>query len=456
MECDNYRPISLLSSISKVLEKIVAEKLTNHLLSNNLLYQHQYGFLPKRSTEQNLIQIVNYISEAINSNMYCVGVFLDLKKAFDVCSHSILLKKLKKMGINGTAHAWFSSYLQGRSQCVDIDGKFSEFLDLDISVIQGSTLGPLLFLCYINDFWRCTSMFSVLFADDTTSLAKGLILNDVITYVNSELRKMANWFRANKMSVNASKTKYIIFRTQNKPVDPLICNIVYNSTELGLPDDPALISPIDRISFNNNESSFKLLGVLFDEHLSFKPHIDMLCSKISKSLYCLSRVKNFVNPESLRKLYFSMIHSNLSYGISLYGCANTTTLEKLRKMQKKAVRIICNANYRAHTIPLFKEQKILPLDKLIEFSRIKFMHSFHFHQLPFSFAATWITNAERNPDRMLRNADDLYIPAHRVEFVRRLPLYSFPLAWNSAPGEKLNPRQHLYLKYLKTYMLNSL
>jgi hypothetical protein len=455
-ECDNYRPISLLSSISKVLEKIVAEKLTDHLLSNNLLYQHQYGFLPKRSTEQNLIQIINFISEAINSNMYCVGVFLDLRKAFDVCSHSILLKKLKKMGIVGTAHDWFSSYLQGRSQCVDISGNFSEFLDLDISVIQGSTLGPLLFLCYINDFWRCTSMFSVLFADDTTGLAKGLILDDVIKYVNCELQKMANWFRANKMSLNASKTKYIIFRTQNKPVDPQICNVVYNSTELGLPDDPALIFPIDRISFTSAESSFKLLGVLFDEHLSFKPHIDMLCSKLSKSLYCLSRVKNFVNPESLRKLYFSMVHSNLSYGISIYGCANTTNLEKLRKMQKKAIRLICNANFRAHTTPLFKEQKILPLDKLIEYSRIKFMHNFHFNQLPISFAETWRSNAERNPDRILRNADDLYIPAHRVEFVKRLPLHSFPLAWNSAPGEKLNPRQHIYLKDLKNHMLASL
>ncbi len=129
---------------------------------------------------------------------------------------------------------------------------------------------------------------------------------------------MANWFRANKMSLNASKTKYIIFRNQNKPVDPQICNVVYNSTEIGLPDDPALISPIERISFTSAESSFKLLGVYFDEYLSFKPHIDMLCSKLSKSLYCLSRVKNFVNPESLRKLYFSMIHSNLSYGISVY------------------------------------------------------------------------------------------------------------------------------------------
>jgi hypothetical protein len=169
-----------------VLEKIVAEKLIHHLTANDLLYQHQYGFLPNRSTEQNLLQIVNYISDAINSNMYCVGVFLDLKKAFDVCSHEILLKKLKKMGVVGTAHEWFRSYLEGRSQCVDIGGTLSDFMELAISVLQGSTLGPLLFLRYINDFWKCTSMFSALFADNTTSLAKGLNLADVITYVNCE------------------------------------------------------------------------------------------------------------------------------------------------------------------------------------------------------------------------------------------------------------------------------
>jgi hypothetical protein len=192
-------PISLLSSISKVLEKIVAEKLIHHLLSNDLIYQHQYGFLPKRSTEQNLIQILNYITDAINQDMYCVGVFLDLKKAFDVCSHEILLKKIQKIRIVGTAHKWFSRYLKGRTQCVDINGNFSSFQELAISVIQGSTLGPILFLCYINDFWKCTGMFSALFADDTTGLAKGPVLKDLTFYVNDELRKMANWFRANKI-----------------------------------------------------------------------------------------------------------------------------------------------------------------------------------------------------------------------------------------------------------------
>jgi len=131
-ECDNYRPISLLSSISKILEKIVAEKLTYHLLTNDLLYNHQYGFLPGRSTEQNLIQTLNFITSALNEGLFCVGVFLDLRKAFDVCSHEILLKKLKKMGINGTAFRWFSSYLSGRSQCVDVSGCTSDFIGLDI------------------------------------------------------------------------------------------------------------------------------------------------------------------------------------------------------------------------------------------------------------------------------------------------------------------------------------
>jgi hypothetical protein len=184
LECDNYRPISLLSSISKVLEKIVAEKLIAHLLDNDLLYVHQYGFLPNCSTEHNLLQIINYISNALNEGDFCNGVFLDLKKAFDDCSHEILLKKLIKMGIRGNAYKWFENYLAGRSQFVDINGSKSDPLDINISVIQGSILGPILFLCYINDFYAATTLFSVLFADDTTGLGKGKNLRDLTLYVN--------------------------------------------------------------------------------------------------------------------------------------------------------------------------------------------------------------------------------------------------------------------------------
>jgi len=239
------------------------------------------------------------------------------------------------MGITGIAHDWFTSYLEGRSQCVDIGGNLSSFIELAISVIQGSTLGPLLFLCYINDLWAASSLFSVLFADDTVSLAKGRNLRELTVYVNEELCKIANWFRANKMALNVSKTKFIVFRTHNKPVNPLDCVITYNSTEIGLPTDPALVSPIERIYNEGRETSFKLLGILLDEYLSFNDHISMLTRKISKSLYCINRVKNFVDQKSLRTMYFAMIHSIMAYGINIYGCATKTSLEKLRLAQKK-------------------------------------------------------------------------------------------------------------------------
>jgi hypothetical protein len=157
--CDNYRPITLVSTFSKILEKIVAVRLTNHLELNNLLYKNQYGFLRNTSTEHNLVQVVNFISNAINNGNYCVGVFLDLKKAFDVCSHDILLKKLIKFGIDENQLKWFSSYLKNRFQRVDINGRYSSDMQINISVMQGTILGQILFLCYINDIHTATKLF---------------------------------------------------------------------------------------------------------------------------------------------------------------------------------------------------------------------------------------------------------------------------------------------------------
>jgi hypothetical protein len=456
LECDNYRPISLLSSISKVLEKIVADKLLYHLQSNDLLYTHQYGFIPNRSAEHNLLQIINYVSSALNDGNFCIGVFLDLKKAFDVCSHSILLKKLSKMGVTGVSHRWFSNYLSGRSQKVEINGKLSDSLGLDISVIQGSTLGPLLFLCYINDFFAATTLFSVLFADDTTCLSKGKKLNELVPYVNQELQKIALWFKANKMAVNTSKTKFIIFRTQGKIINDNECTLLFNNNEPGQPEDPNLITPIDRIHNEGPESSFKLLGVLIDEYLSFNAHISHVSAKISKSLFCINKIKNFVNKATLKLLYYAMVHSHLSYCLNVFSCATTTNLQRLRIKQKEAVRIISNAGYRDHTRPLFLSQKILPFDEMIKFANLKFMHSFIHHKLPFSFNETWIFNRDRNHNRQLRNANYLYIPAHHYATLQRFPLFTFPRVWNEENERKFIPSLFVYGKQLKAALFESL
>lgn len=242
-------PISLLSSLSKILEKFISIQLTNHLELNGLLYKHQYGFQKNKSTEHNLIHLTNSIYNALNEKKYCIGLFLDLKKAFDVCSHEILLKKLRKYGINGTAYDWFSSYLKNRLQIVDVNGAFSSTRTLNISVIQGSILGPILFLIYINDLYAASSLLKFMFADDTACIASDKNLDSLINHVNNEITKIARWFRANKMAVNVSKTKFLIFHTKGKKV--------YTNAELKYDDNepnnhnPDLIHTIERFHSNH-------------------------------------------------------------------------------------------------------------------------------------------------------------------------------------------------------------
>ena len=202
--------------------------------------------------------------------------------------------------------------------------------------------------------------------------------------------------------------------------------------ELGYPEDPSLISPIERIHNEGTTTNFKLLGVLFDEYLSFDQHINHLCSKVSKSLFCINKIKNFVKQDALLMLYYAMVHSHLVYCINVYSCANNTALNKLKIKQKQAIRIIANAGYRDHTEPLFAQLKIMNIDMMIKYSALKFMHNYSNRKLPFSFSNMWLTNRERLPNRELRNADDLYIQPHNFATLKRMQLFNFPRIWNDA------------------------
>ncbi len=185
---------SILPSLSKILEKLIAIQLTNHLELNNLIYEHQYGSQRNKSTLHNLTHLTNYIYSALNDKKYCIGLFLDLRKSFDVCSHTILLNKLRKYGINGKAHEWFSSYLKDRNQRVNIDGQLPNSSTFNISVIQGSILGPILFLIYINELHNASKLLKLMFADDTAGLASNSNLPELITHVNTEIKKIAFGF----------------------------------------------------------------------------------------------------------------------------------------------------------------------------------------------------------------------------------------------------------------------
>ena len=409
LNIDNYRPISLVNSLSKILEKMVATNLTNYLQINKLLSPWQFGFQRKLNTEQNLIHALNFIGDAINKGDFCIGIFFDLRKAFDVVRHDVLLTKLEKLGIKGPALKWFSSYLSDRKQIVDINGVFSEIKSITCSVLQGSILGPLLFLCFINDFPNSTILKVLMFADDTTCLISGSNLDSLIAKLNTEINKMALWYRTNKMSVNVSKTKYIIFHSKGKKINHSL-QVTYDCNEPGLPYNKNLVFQIDRISFNNekqDERHYKLLGIFLDEHLTFEKHINNLCSKLSKALYFLRSSKNFLSKTALRSLYFALFHPHLLYCISITSCATKTKLAKITLLQKKAIRIISGAKYRDHTEELFLNQNILPFEKLIIQSKLLFMHAIYYKYSHCSFDGIWSKNSELNPNLNLRNKDDI-------------------------------------------------
>jgi hypothetical protein len=180
------------------------------------------------------------------------------------------------------------------------------------------------------------------------------------------------------MAGNTSKTKYIIFHAKGKPINLHPNSIVFNNNEIGTPNNPNLITPIDRIytkNPNKKDRSFKLLGILLDENLTFNDNTDFICNKIAKSIFILNQSKNFLSPKAMKTLYFSLVHPHLLYCINITSSTSQSNLNRLAKMQKKAIRIISNANATAHTDTLFINHGILPLDKLITQGRLHFMHS---------------------------------------------------------------------------------
>jgi hypothetical protein len=446
--CSNYRPISLLSSISKILEKIVQRRLVAHLEYHKLLSPFQFGFQAGRNTEQNLIQVVNQITEHLNTGGYCIGLFLDLKKAFDVCSHDILLKKLAKFGVNGVERDWFESYLSDRGQRVEIDGSLSDPVILsDLSVIQGSILGPVLFNIYINDLPLATSMKTSMFADDTQCISGGMDLPALTASVNIELKKIATWFRSNRMAVNADKSNFIIFHPRGKKVDMDGLQILYDNNDPDAPFDPTLITPLERIHNTHTDKncrSIKLLGIRLDEHMSFQANHDATMAKLNRATFMLNRVKNLIPSKTLTTLYHSLFHCHLNYCAIITSCSSKSNIEKLFKAQKKVIRIITHSKTHAHTEPLFKSLQIMTIHQIITKAKLMFMHSIYHSYAPSAFLGYWTRNADRGLNYELRHNDDFFITRIRYSFLERMPLFALPTEWNKASPNKFNQNRHTY------------
>ena len=293
---------------------------------------------------------------------------MDLAKAFDSVSHDILLKKLEKYGIRGNVLSLFKSYLHSRTQFVKINDHVSSFLNIEFGVPQGSILGPLLFLIYINDLPNATNFFIRLFADDTFLCSQNENILSLENEVNNELEKVYCWLASNKLTLNVNKSKYMLI-SKKKSLPSL--NIKINDENL---DDCV---------------SYKYLGVYFDKDLSWKPHTDYLCKKISKACGALAKVRHCVGIDTLKTIYYALVHSYLRYGLLTWGSASSSVLKPLNVLNNKVLRILTFAPLgRLDTSLIYDHLKILNLEKNYLLEAGKFIFKAKNDILPLKSIAT--------------------------------------------------------------------
>ena len=342
----NYRPVSLLITLSKLLEKTVHSRVYEFLEHTQQLYASQYGFRKKHSCETAIAELVAEIVKNMEEKKYTLGVFLDLSKAFDTLSHEVLLKKLERYGIRGCPLMWFESYLRNRQlrvKCNTLNGlHYSDYYEVDYGTPQGSCLGPLLFLIFNNDLHRhLTLLRCILFADDTTLFKGHKNIRYLKWCVENEMTEVEDWFKANGLTLNLSKTECVLFGATNQ-----LCKETIQEIKLG----ELLVKVKDKIKF---------LGMWLDKELKFLYHTSQLVLKLKRNQHLLRLSQNTLNEHSKRLIYCAYIQSHIQYGLVVWGpLCNKENLEKIRRLQENNAKLVNKSK-------VLQDLKLLTIDQLI-------------------------------------------------------------------------------------------
>lgn len=430
-DLSNYRPISLLPVISKIFEKLIHKRFTAFLTKHRVIYEKQFGFRSQHSTMHALNTAITQISNGLNENKVVLGIFLDFSRAFDTVQTSILLDKLSYYGIRGKAHDLMKSYLSDRYQAVYSNGEFSNYLRVTDGVPQGSVLGPLLFLVYINDLVNsmcgcdtqdcsvnCHDLASyVTFADDTNTFVTGKDMTDAINKSNKVLARLKLYLEANYLHINISKSKYIHFTTPRaKTITNYTDKIVYGTSEL---------ERVDEIKF---------LGVHITSKLNWTSHAKKVANKVRCSLSQLYTMRKSLPAKMRVSVYNALVSSQLSYAIAVWGgTVSSDVLKPLFILQKQALRNIFSIKristfIKGHTKQVFGEGKILSIYNLYNYRVIA--DTYKLIRLPEPLSLRKLMKLSDCTNADMSRSDRIFLPALKRNVHQNSFCYQAPKLWN--------------------------
>ena len=435
----NYRPISLLPIFSKLFEKLMYKRLYRFLEIHKALYSLQFGFQENHSIDHALVSLTEAVRNTLDNRRFGCGIFIDLQKAFDTVNHKILLLKLEHYGIRGCALEWFRSYLSERKQYVSVNGSNSNLLSITCGVPQGSVLGPLLFLIYINDLPNVSKKLNFyLFADDTNIYCESKNVPDLIRIVNKELRSVKKWLDANKLSLNIDKTNYIIF----------------HSPSVNIPSDAVIKigkKHIKRVKF------VKFLGLLLDEHLSWKYHLSELSKKLARTCGMFFKIRNLLPFDILLCLYNALFLSFLQYGLIVWGQTYASYTEPIFRLQKKAVRAISFQSRMSPSLPIFNDLKLLRLSDIFELRLLTFVFESVNKTSPDCYHNFFLFNSSvhQYSTRQASHGDLYLTQKNSHQYGLKSLRYLGAKLWNTLSVELRNaPSKLSFKRNLKIYLLN--
>ena len=444
-DLNNYRPISIIPTVARIFERLIYNQIYSYLSVNNLLSTKQYGFRTLHSTALALSESTNHwLLNMGNGKMNSV-IFLDIKKAFDTVNHDILLDKMSFYGIKGGELDFFKSYLSNRDQCCNVNGSMSGFKQITCGVPQGSILGPLLFLLYMNDLPDAIENTNVtMFADDTSLSKSFKSINELNDELIPAFVKICKWLKANKLSLNTVKTEFMIIGTLQR-IEKL--DISLETTPYALFVDNSHIRRVKQV---------KNLGLIIDEHLSWSQHIDYISVKLKRNVGILKRMSKTLPTESLIMLYKTLIEPHIRYCSVVWGNCGEVLKDKLQIFQNRAARIITKTPFdNADHFALLQKLQWLSVRDIINYETGVHMFKAVNHLMPKQINDFFIPLASQHSyqTRSMTNGN-LYMPTSQLSIEQRALNYKGSKLWNEIPPEIRNaPSLNSFKIKYKNYLI---